>query len=263
MTTSLIVRTRRGSRRRPTRPSTAPRGALFGFTLLEVMVAVAILGITLVSIFSSEAGAIRMAGRARMLTTASLLARCKMGELEEEVLNTGLPAVSSTGTDECCEDGEIEGFECEWEISRVVLPDAPTSTDGEEDEDSGLLGGLLGGGGSTPPPAAPMAPPAPPSPSELMSGSMLAGGGGGDMITQMAMQFVFPMIKPSIEDQVRRARVTVRWGEGDSRQEFDVVQYLVAEQLNAAQMQAASGGTVTPAGTTPTGQTGQQTTGQQ
>ncbi len=125
MTTArLALSTGRGPRRRArVRRALPDRDRASGFTLLEVMVAVAILGITLVSIFSAEAGAIRMAGRARLLTTASLLARCKMGEIEEEIMRTGLPAVSSQGADECCEGGEVEGFDCEWEISRVVLPD--------------------------------------------------------------------------------------------------------------------------------------------
>lgn len=244
----------RRQRVRRARPAPAPLPATLGFTLLEVMVAVAILGITLVSIFSSEAGAIRMAGRARLLTTASLLARCKMAEIEEEVMRTGFPAVSSRGSDECCEGGEVEGFECEWEISRVVIPDQMSG--GEEEEDTSVLGGLLGGGSSRPS----SEPPTPPSAAEMLSGSMMMGG-GGNMIAQMAMQFVLPMLKPIIEEQIRRATVTIRWREGEGRQEFDLVQYLVAEQLNAAQMQAVTG---TPAagGTSTTGQTTGQVTGQ-
>ncbi|MBX7191217.1 MAG: prepilin-type N-terminal cleavage/methylation domain-containing protein [Sandaracinaceae bacterium] len=227
------TRRHRVRRARAVAPASA---AASGFTLLEVMVAVAILGITLVSIFSSEAGAIRMAGRARLLTTASLLARCKMGEIEEEVLRTGFPAVSSQGSDECCEGGEVEGFSCEWEISRVVIPDQMPASEDEEGEGGGLLGGLLGGAGGAQ--GAPGAPPAaPPSPAEMLSGSMMAG--GGNMISQLAMQFVLPMLKPIIEEQIRRATVTVRWREGEGTQEFDVVQFLVAEQMNAAQMQQA------------------------
>jgi general secretion pathway protein I len=234
-TNSTSVRSMRRVRR--ARPAPNPAPALSGFTLLEVMVAVAILGITLVSIFSSEAGAIRMAGRARLLTTASLLARCKMGELEEELMRTGLPAVSSRGADECCEGGEVEGFECEWEISRVVIPDQMPLGEGEEEGGvGGVLGGLLGGGGGA---AAGGAPPAPPNPAELLSGSLM--GGGGNMIGQLAIQFVLPMLKPIIEEQIRRATVTVRWHEGEGTQEFDVVQYVVAEQLNEAQVQALTG----------------------
>ena len=237
MRTSDVSRAASGLvHRRIRRPQPSPvASSTSGFTLLEVMVAVAILGITLVSIFSSEAGAIRMAGRARLLTAATLLARCKMGEIEEELMRTGLPAVSSRGSDECCEGGEIEGFECEWEISRVVIPDQMPPGEGDEEGGGGLLGGLLGGGGAE----ADATPAAPPSPAELLSGSLMAG--GGNMISQLAMQFVLPMLKPIIEEQIRRATVTVRWHEGEATQEFDVVQYVVAEQLNAAQAQAITG----------------------
>jgi general secretion pathway protein I len=53
-----------------------------GFTLLEVMIAVAILAITLVAVFQSQSQSISMAGNARFLTTASLLAQSKMAEME-------------------------------------------------------------------------------------------------------------------------------------------------------------------------------------
>ncbi len=52
-----------------------------GFTLLEVMVAVAILAIALVSLIGSQSQSVSMAGLSRFDTTASLLARRKMTEL--------------------------------------------------------------------------------------------------------------------------------------------------------------------------------------
>ncbi|MEA3414752.1 MAG: type II secretion system minor pseudopilin GspI [Thermodesulfobacteriota bacterium] len=53
-----------------------------GFTLLEVMIAMAILAITLVVVFQSQSQSISMASRARFETTASLLAQSKMAEIE-------------------------------------------------------------------------------------------------------------------------------------------------------------------------------------
>ena len=53
-----------------------------GFTLLEVMIAMAILAITLVVVFQSQSQSISMAGRARFETTASFLAQSKMVEVE-------------------------------------------------------------------------------------------------------------------------------------------------------------------------------------
>jgi general secretion pathway protein I len=225
-----------------------------GFTLLEVMIAVAILAIALTAIFASEAGAIRAAARARWMTTGTLLARCKMAEIEEQMMREGLPAVSATGTDECCEEGTVEGFECEWEVSRIVLPDAALAEDGSGTEtEEGAEGANTEG--------------ATPTSVEDVMGMM--GSGGGDLMSQLAMQYAFPVIKPQIEEQVRRARVTVRWHEGSEEQSFDVVQFLVAEQPPAALTQQAAdqaigamngmtGGT-SPGTTPPTSQTPNRT----
>jgi len=53
-----------------------------GFTLLEVMIAMAILAITLVVIFQSQSQSVSMAGEARFQTTAALLAQGKIAEIE-------------------------------------------------------------------------------------------------------------------------------------------------------------------------------------
>lgn len=52
-----------------------------GFTLLEVMVAVAILAIALVTLIGSQSQSVSLAALSRFDTTASLLARQKMTEL--------------------------------------------------------------------------------------------------------------------------------------------------------------------------------------
>lgn len=53
-----------------------------GFTLLEVMIAMAILATTLVVVFQSQSQSVSMASIARFETTASLLAQAKMSEIE-------------------------------------------------------------------------------------------------------------------------------------------------------------------------------------
>jgi len=69
MEQNMIVRTHRDSGFR-------------GFTLLEVMIAMAILATTLVVVFQSQSQSVSMAGRARFETTASLLAQVIMSEIE-------------------------------------------------------------------------------------------------------------------------------------------------------------------------------------
>ena len=53
-----------------------------GFTLLEVMIAMAILAIALVAVYQSQSQSISMAGDSRFLTTASLLAQARMAEID-------------------------------------------------------------------------------------------------------------------------------------------------------------------------------------
>lgn len=53
-----------------------------GFTLMEIMVAMAILAIALVSIFQLQSQSISMATDSRFMTTAALLAQSKMADVE-------------------------------------------------------------------------------------------------------------------------------------------------------------------------------------
>jgi general secretion pathway protein I len=58
------------------------KGQRNGFTLLEVMIAVAILAIALVAVYKSQSQSIAMSTNARFLTSASLLAQMKMAEID-------------------------------------------------------------------------------------------------------------------------------------------------------------------------------------
>ena len=53
-----------------------------GFTLLEVMIAMAIIAITLVVVFGSQSQSLSLANEAKFNTTAALLAQSKMAEIE-------------------------------------------------------------------------------------------------------------------------------------------------------------------------------------
>lgn len=215
-----------------------------GFTLLEVMIAVVILAVGLSSLFTTEAGAVRLAQRARTTTIATLLARCKMGEIEEEVAKKGWPESTMEERDECCEDAEHDGFRCEWKLERIKLPDVEKE-EGKEDEEGGegdkgekkpgmldRLAEFSQGSGETKDPSSAL--------NTLLSGEALTGTSGSgsedeegepmDPIGAMAMELAFPVLKPVIEQGVRRATVNVLWREGSKEQNLEVVQFLVSEE---------------------------------
>lgn len=191
-----------------------------GFTLLEVMIAVAILGLSLTAIFSSEVGAANVAQRARRQSIAATLARCKMGEIEQLISIEGLPLIEKSDEDSCCEHAPVEGFECDWIVERIILPEFGADEEGAEDDErtdrersneelTDTLDELQQEGGAPP--------------------EVIAGEAGN--LAVLALQLAFPILKPFLEEQVRRATVTVRWNEGGKERGFDVVQYLVSEQI--------------------------------
>lgn len=57
-----------------------------GFTLLEVMIAVAVLAITLTVLYGSQTQSLSLAAEAKFNTTAAFLANIKLAELESGVL---------------------------------------------------------------------------------------------------------------------------------------------------------------------------------
>jgi type II secretion system protein I len=70
-----------------------------GFTLLEVMIAVAILSIALVTAFQSQSQSISLETESRFLTTASLLAQGKMADVEKTDSNQVFSSSGDFGND--------------------------------------------------------------------------------------------------------------------------------------------------------------------
>jgi len=98
-----------------------------GFTLLEVMVAVAILAVSLMALLSFQSKAVMTSGRAESLSVATMLAQHQMGQLlinlESDSKKTKLP-------DDKAESGDFSelGFPTyRWEMTlrRVDIPPPP------------------------------------------------------------------------------------------------------------------------------------------
>lgn len=96
-----------------------------GFTLLEVMIAMAILAISLVAVYQSQSQSVSMAANSRFLTTASLLAQSRMA-----VIDAAAPRETVSGNGGFGDDfpdylwqldvTDVEGFEHLKKIALTV-----------------------------------------------------------------------------------------------------------------------------------------------
>ncbi len=249
-----------------------------GFTLLEVMVATAILGMGLTAILSAQAGAFATAAHARNLSVATTLARCKMGEIEEHLYRDGVQELEEIESGPCCEGDETPNLKCSWKIEKPQFPEPKL---GELDLDTGLdlsspAGGASSSGGAAGglgPLGAMLGMPGGDSSGALppiggdsaggmgdIAGAMGAAGGMEALsgMLQMVGTFVYPQLKTIFETNARRISLTVTWTQGSKEYSFDVVQWYVNPQpslptnelLDAAQggLQGASSSGTTSSG---------------
>lgn len=202
------------------------------FTLLEVLVAIAILGLGLTVILGSQVGLFTNASRGQHLTIATNLARCKMSDIEVSLLKLGYQLTDVKDDGPCCGDDDgNEGYHCAWKIERVTLPELPlngadagTNPGGDGGLDLGpisMLTGLnqpggkqLGGQATT----------------TDLAKSFTSPGAGPASLAPMMMSMVYPTLKPMLEASIRKVSVTVTYNEGKFERELLVTQYVTNPQ---------------------------------
>lgn len=185
-----------------------------GFTLLEIMVALAILSLSLVVLLRIVTNNIRATNHAKMTTAATFMSRTKMVELEDQILDNGF-SEADENADGTFKDLGYPAFRWETSIERIELPpdiaqrskdQAQSATNDAKDNSDpmALLTGFLGG---------------------IMS------------------SFIEP-IRLGLQDSVRRVSVRVFWDEiGRGEQTLEVVQYLTdPAKLDANMLRQAAAG---------------------
>jgi general secretion pathway protein I len=202
------------------------------FTLLEVMVAVAILGLGLVVILTAQTGLFSSSKRAATMSEAVGLARCKMSEIEEQLLREGYQLTAEGEEGPCCEDEE-SALHCKWTIEPVTLPDFNASAGADagagEGESALSLEGLatakddLSKGDTAS---------ATSSLQEMMGSGVGAGGPsmGAGALAPLAMGMIYPQLKAMLEASIRKVTVRVLWSEGSVERDLSVTQYLTNPQ---------------------------------
>jgi general secretion pathway protein I len=181
----------------------APRGGAVGFTLLEVMVALAILAGALLALSDVVTSALRNHVRARELEVATLLARGKLAALEDHFEAKGFETSDQTDEGTFEEEGHPE---IRWRVEVVQPPGAL----GPEEVLRALTGSEQGLEELLPP-----ADQVPPALAPLQA--QLA----------VAMQGVLTRLGEQLKRGVRELRLTVSWPEGAGEESFTVTTHLV------------------------------------
>lgn len=125
-----------------------------GFTLLEVMAAVAILALTLVVLLSVITNNMRATAHSRMLTTATFLARGKIVALEDTLIEKGFQDLDENDEGNFADDGfrdiswttAIEKIQLPTDMAQTAQQAAGNKSQNKDPMQAltGMVGGLMG-----------------------------------------------------------------------------------------------------------------------
>jgi len=161
-----------------------------GFTLLETIIALAIMVIAFASILSIESNSISATEKARQLNTVAMLAKNKMVETEYAIEGRAFDEVKK-------EDGgafnaPFEDYRWKTEVKEIKFPSLNFSGGGGQGKDAGSSGN---------------------------SNSNSGGQDLGDLMTKLVTQY--------LSKALREVSVTIIWKKGSSDQQFALSTYWV------------------------------------
>lgn len=173
-----------------------------GFTLLEVLIAVAILAISLSSLMGSQIASMRAIRYSQQLSAAAFLAEWRLIELEFEQRKEGWVENDVDVEGDFSEQG-WPNMRYECLVDFVELPEYNELLEAKTDADRALE-----------------------DESESVTDSSVADTGEQAF---SAIGMVWPQIKQAIETSIRKATCTVFWKDGDVEHDFDVATYWTDE----------------------------------
>lgn len=226
------------------------------FTLLEVILALAILGVSLVSVLTINQQAVVSHLYAKRLTVATLLARSKMIDLEQKMHDDGL----SVDDDEESGDFSDEGWSSYKWRAKIIAPktnglspeqlfgaifNLPLGGDSKGGAGGlgSLMGSLFGASGQGGAGGAPGAAGANGAQGGLLAAMGPMAGIASAQFTQMVDQ---------LQKSVREVHLTVTWKEGKLIESVDLVTHVVSLGPGSDR----NGGAAAAAGATATGGAG-------
>jgi prepilin-type N-terminal cleavage/methylation domain-containing protein len=195
-----------------------------GFTLIEVIIALAILSISIGWILRDQTEAVKKSVRSRLLSQAIYLVKAKMDNTEMLMRKEGFGSFEDEYCGEFADDGyeEVDRFEYCVLIEKIIIPDINMLQEK-------LLGGQNSGEeGNIDPETGEVVS----SPISNLINQFMPGMGGdselGDSISSMAGRFLAPAlssIQNVIEEAVRKVTVTVKWKAAGKMRQMELVAY--------------------------------------
>ncbi|MCU1277751.1 MAG: hypothetical protein JWM53_1297 [bacterium] len=186
-----------------------------GFTLLEVMIAMAILAGALTWMTVAVSRNIKAENHAKLMTTSTFLAREKMVDLEDELYEKGFGEFEKEQSGQFDDKG-FSRFSWKAIVDKVELPSAEQLQTVLSNAQQARQ--TLQGGGS--------------DPSLQQQAGLNSAGSGSSSSNPLtagasAISSQFGVIKDVLEQAIRRVTIKVGWTEGRTPQEVQLVAYYV------------------------------------
>lgn len=162
-----------------------------GFTLVEIMIAIAILSIGLLSIYTAQGNSLRASGTAERIQTAAMLARQimteKMIEVDKKLKKGAFPDDKEEETGEF--EAPFEDYRWEYSVRKVEIP----------------IGTGGGGGGDA---------------------AEVGEGEAANQAPESAQNSLAQMVKKKLSDTVREINVRIIWEELGEEQSIKVTTHV-------------------------------------
>lgn len=206
-------------------------GSNGGFTLMEVMLALAILGMSLSVLIRSQQLSVRAANRSKLMSVAVMLARYTMVEVEDKLFEDGFSDFDQEETGDYEEEG-FKRYSFKLKVDKVELP---TNVNADS------LSSMFGGSGDS-------------SGDSSSSSSSSASGASSSPVKSMGATMLskqFELVRNVLEQAIRRVQVKVEWKEGKLTRSVAVVGYFTDPRkvdMAASGQLTAPGSTANPTG---------------
>ena len=189
-----------------------------GFTLLETLIAMAILVMALAALLGHQGVGIQMSDYSNRVSQATLLSQGKLLDVEQRILGESIDVFDN------CEEGDFrrEGFQqFRWKACAFKLEVGEGAAEALTEKFVSLLTGMAGLGGGM----------------GAAAGGLGGGANAGDAMSnnleqaagQMSMAAgMIPTFLQQLEDQIRKVRVEVSWKDMIGEREVVVERFITA-----------------------------------